>query len=532
MRISPFLLSSALLATFCLSTADAHAAKLRLKLTGGSHAGKDVVALRVSDGKQVARQTVASNGKVTLNFPASATVMLAVIDAENNFAGEIAATKCNGNLKKLCGSMASKSFVGFRAITSAMLEAKEDSSGFFKVTAKNASELLNINRGVRATAAAAKPIGTADNLGVTASELSAANNKNAVLDPDRDGVPLQYDADRDNDEVINNYDPTDSNPASVSAAAVTVKEVRVFSNLKLGIEGSLNANTGTTPSASQIDAALSSAGTLAIAVAGDADAGDETEMDCGALSYCSSGGTGTSNAQAFPDDFDADSDGLGSVEEGPTGDFQLSHGAGSAAIGAGDTFEQVVTDTDSKVTRVPGMLNFTFNTTPALKTLVVDGGSTFNVTYPATSGMAGSPGNCFAVPATGDVILTLTGWRPQKPSADGFVDIGGSLVTIDLPNPPCVASGLGGCSGAGPGNCAASTYSTSDTNLTVGANGLEDGFADTPADPANTLSFTVNITSCLGATAFNSGERLFIDLQMRSPVYGDNAAQKFCIERL
>ena len=529
-RISKILCASLSSLVLCSATS-AHAAKLRVKLTGGSHVGKEIVAFRVSDGKQVARKTVGASGKVTLSVPGSATVMLSVIDAENSFDGQLAVTKCNGNLKKLCGSMASKSFVGFRGITSATLEAKADANGFYKVTAKNASELLNVNRGVRAIASSAKPIGNALNLGVVENTLSVANTKNLVLDADRDGVPFQYDSDRDNDELLNNYDSSDGNPASVSVAAVSVKEVRMFSNLKLGIESSLNHNASALTS-TQIDSALSAAGTLAIAVVGDESAGDETELDCGALSYCSAGGTGSSNTQAFPENFDADSDGLGLVTKGPTGDFQLVHGATSSEISAGDTIEEVVTETDSSVTRVPGMLNFVFNSTPALKSLVVDGGATYNVTYPATSGMQGSPGNCFQVPASGDVVLTLEAWRPQKPGASGYVDIGGSLLTIDLPNPPCVASGLGGCSGTGPGNCSAGSYSTVDTNLTVNSNGLQDSFTDSVSDSANTFSFTVNITSCLGAASFNSGERLYVDLQARSPEYGDNAAQKFCIERL
>jgi hypothetical protein len=79
----------------------------------------------------------------------------------------------------------------------------------------------------------------------------------------------------------------------------------------------------------QIDAAMSTAQTLAIQVAPG-----QVELDCGGLSYCSKGGTGTTleGGGRFPDDFEADGDGFGVLAVGPTGDFQLRTGARAAAM--------------------------------------------------------------------------------------------------------------------------------------------------------------------------------------------------------
>jgi hypothetical protein len=135
-------------------------------------------------------------------------------------------------------------------------------------------------------------------------------------------------------------------------------------------------------------------------------------------------------------------------------------------------------------------------------------------------------------------VLNITGWRPQRPgvSAAGeaaFVDIGKSLITIDIPNGPVQGGAPGG---NGPGNCAGSAYSvTSDTNLTITGEGLQDSKADIDAVNTNTYNFTIDLSACLnnapgGAINWPANSELYVDLQFRSKD-GDNAAQKFCVAR-
>lgn len=245
---------------------------------------------------------------------------------------------------------------------------------------------------------------------------------------------------------------------------------------------------------------------------------------------------GVNSGTEFPEEFDTADDGLGVIERGPTGDFQLRTGASSSLIGAGDTIIQTVTHADSSTEEFAGMLNFVFNTTPALKSVTIDS-TTTTVDYTRTDTREGGNLNCFSAASSGDVIITVTGWRPQRPgiasAGEGnFVDIGNSAFVFDIPNAPCTISGGGGCSGNGPGNCGASSYSTSDANLTIGSNGLQDSRGDIDADVTNTYTFTVNLGTCLGSQAadWGAGETLFIDLQARSQD-GDNAAQKFCVTR-
>lgn len=356
----------------------------------------------------------------------------------------------------------------------------------------------------------------------------------SIGDTDVDGLIDALDIDDDGDGTIDNYDSSSTTPVASDA-------FKVFSNLKLDLADSLNLHATGSLSSAVIDAALQSVQTLAIQVAGST--GETAELDCGTLGYCSSGGTGQNLNQPFPGTaggtFDPDSDGFGTITRGGTGDFQLQTRATTATIGAGDTLVQRVTATDGTERRVPGVLNFVFNSTPALKTVAVNGGAEQTINY-AASPRLGSRQNCIQAPATGDVILAITGWRPQRAGIDAagegdFIDIGKSLITIDIPNGP-VTSGSTSAGTTGPGNCASSAYSVpSDPNLTVTSTGLQDAKSDTAALTSNTYSFTINVSSCLnsastGAISWPANNELYIDLQFRSKD-GDNAAQKFCVKR-
>jgi hypothetical protein len=375
-----------------------------------------------------------------------------------------------------------------------------------------------------------EPVG-ADKLGLVKTKKASGATSDGA-DADADGVINAFDVDDDGDKLLDNVDSTDSKrgAAAASLPSMAARKVHIFSNLKLPYEDGLNANAGSTAmSKSAVNTAMTSAQTLAISVV----PGDEVELDCGALSYCSAGGTGTgmvassSGGNSFPDDYDADHDTYGTIEKGPTGDFQLLTGATFDKIGGGDTFLELVTAGTKHLT-APGMLAYTFTSTPAI-TSWTDGTTTTSASYPAATGAEGSSANPFDAQATasGDMVLTFTFWRPQRPriapSEAKWVDIGKLGYSIDVPNSPD--------GGAGPGICPASTLSESDPNLSASGDQLKDAAVDANAAPANTLTLTVNMTDCLGTTAtWDVGETFTFDLQART-LDGDNAAQRLTFTR-
>ncbi|MDZ4787053.1 MAG: hypothetical protein SGJ02_13350 [bacterium] len=510
----------------------ASAGEIRGKINGSGNAdfksGGQVIAL-APDGTTLDIATVDSDGKFTLTYSGNGAATLQFIDKTNQYRGP-AISRCIAATKNIinCPYTSTNLGLGFSGKRGTILMKFKVKDGFILFKVYNLNQKKQTKVTIRARGESGEPICNGD-LGFNSGTVTDANITN-ITDADKDGCPEAFDIDNDGDGILNSYDDTDNNPASSSVSAATGTSISpLFTNLKLNIENSLNANTGTTPTTNEIDLALSTQGTLAISVMGDT--ADTTELNCGGLNYCSNGGTGQNSSQSFPESFDSDADGFGTITKGGTGDFQLNHGATSSEIRAGDTMVEVVTETDTTVTEVPGMLNFVFNTTPAVKSVTVS--STVNtIVYPAAANMLGSSTNCIQVPATGDVSVTIEAWRAQRPGITeageaAFVDIGKSLIVIDIPNGPP------GAIGNGPGNCNVSTYSESDSNLSIGTNGLEDAFVDTDADPINTFTFTVNVSDCLGSqdADWGSGESVFIDLQSRSND-GDNAAQKFCLERL
>jgi hypothetical protein len=236
----------------------------------------------------------------------------------------------------------------------------------------------------------------------------------------------------------------------------------------------------------------------------------------------------------FPAAFDTDGDGFGTLTAGPTGDFQLRTGAKAPEIGSGDAFVERIT-TGGSETQLPGVLNYAFSTTPAL-TSWSEGGRSGTISYPVAPGTPGTPGSPIGVSGSGDVIVTMTFWRPQRKAipgsaeGSGWVDIGRLKYTADVPNGPSDPGG--GDPGRGPGNCPGSTYSTSDPNLTVTGDGVLDSASDRPSDPANALTFSINLTQCLASAGktWGSGQALSVDVQARSE-FGDNAAQMLRFRR-
>lgn len=387
------------------------------------------------------------------------------------------------------------------------------------------------------------PTGNAASLG-----LGSANNSSLFIqeeedgDLDGDGLADEFDVDDDGDSVLDPYD-SDSVP--------TENGFSIFTNLKVGIEKTINRNAVPSLTDDQINQIIANTQSMAIEVQTENSSGKTAELNCGSLTYCSTGGTGAPSSnpgQSFPEDFDTDADGFGTMTKGGTGDFQMITGATGDEIGSGDTLIQTITDdTTSEVEETYiTSLAFAFTSTPAIQSMILNDGdaseTTYTPSYPIPNGGTGTIQDPFLVQADigGDVNLTITAYRPQRNGITGageaeIMEVGNSLIVIDIPNGPS----SGGGATSGPGGCPITSYSETDTDLSISgdtfvdAQGDFDGATETDGDANKTVTFTVNITDCLAKNGsvdtLDSGEKLKIDLQFKNNS-GDNAAQAFYIE--
>jgi hypothetical protein len=335
-------------------------------------------------------------------------------------------------------------------------------------------------------------------------------------DRDRDGIPDPLDVDDDGDLILDNIDRSSGARASQFEGQFMIHSLMVTGQF----DSLVNANAGGLTT-EQVDAALSRVGALKLEFV----PGDSAELDCGSpqsrtdptvggLVYCSRGGTGKllpPSSQPFPECCDPDGDGFGTFQPQPDlqgGPMVLNHGATTAKIGTGDVLIERVT-TGGVETQIPASVQYIFATVPALVSYNDGQGNSTTISYPVT------PGAFFPVAAgpNGDVIVTLTLWRPQRRPIAGEACL--------AKTPPCEWIDMGhldyGVQSAGKGGCPQNALSESDPNLKKGSSpsdfGPNTGFftdlaADQPASPANTFTYTLNLTRCLAALglSFNPGE--------------------------
>lgn len=469
-----------------------------------SKGGYRVVAVTPGGDARTAR--VAANGAFRI-VPRGPVVTLSLVTRKGRYAGPV-----------VVGGTATRAVIGVEA--GAKLGAVRVRPGWARAASVPAGKVVT---SMWAKARDRKPVGAGRN-GLV--RRTSAGTSGAGRDQDGDGVIGAFDIDDDGDLLIDNFERTSAAPAFFAEPS---SDFRMFSNFKLDISRSVNANSGNTD---LIAAIFPDTVGLAIWAPTSPSTG---ELDCLGLTYCSTGGTGTvfidegGPTVEFPEGRDADGDGWGDLVAGMTGDFQLRPHAPTSAIHSGDTFiARVSSDGVAAQEERPGVLNFVFSTTPALTTWSVAGGGSGSVSYPVGDFAVGTSANPIPVPA-GSATVTLTFWRPQRQavsgesaSADGFVDIGGLTYVADIPNAP---SGGAGSPGRGPGTCR-SGYTTTDSDAAVGGEGIVDRATDRAAHPANTLSFTLDLDACLaGVATWSSGQSLGVDIQAKT-TYGDNAAQK------
>jgi hypothetical protein len=353
------------------------------------------------------------------------------------------------------------------------------------------SRTTSLRRGV--------PLGNGRNFGLVRSRAKGPTG--AGGDRDRDGVPNVLDIDSDGDRVLN---PLERGGATASVAQVPPPPQPApgpvsgtgfdnFSQLFLELPQTVNANaSGITDK--QIDAAVRDHLSVVLL-----QVPQDTELDCGGLSYCSERGTGRVEANPpmpgvlgapFPGMFDTDGDGLGTMPLNATGEFRLVPGAPATKIGSGDTMIERTSDGRE----LPGSLAFVFTTVPAVSTWRDGAGNTGAFNYPTPPSAPGTGGNpaLLGPNAGGDYVLTLTVWRPQRRAiesagdAEGYIDIGRLEYEVNVPNVPRSPSAQPG-SGQGP-QCPPASLSTSDPGLTVktiagGFGRVADSAPDRPRRP-------------------------------------------------
>jgi hypothetical protein len=380
-------------------------------------------------------------------------------------------------------------------------------------------------------------------------------------DRDLDGIPDQLDIDDDGDLVLDKLDRTRARRALASASR---DPFDLASALAPPLERTANVNAGS--SDAEIDAALPEFGFIGMGFPSlGVPQADLIELDCGGdrqipprpigLRYCSAGGTGqvftppgSRSLVPFPGSpggpFDRDADGYGTVitQSGP--DFQIfhiQHGATSAEIGTGDVLVLRLTD-DGQETQLTDMQQFIFATVPALASYVDETGKETKVSYPVAPGGPGTAGNGFPVvdgPDTGsDIEVAVTLWRPQRrPTSEAecvqppramctqteWIDVGGLDYTA--------SSRDGQRSTNDSGWCAPNHFDENDPKLIPGfpdtqGGGFRDRAADQPANPANTYTYTLNLTRCLSryGFSFDSGQSRQFGFEAFTPITGEGSA--------
>ena len=490
-----------------LSLAPATAVAARKPITGRlAKGGYSVMAVAYNG-----RVVVSKPGRRFRIVPPGSRVTLHLRDKAGHYAGPL-----------VVGGTRRKAILGVRAGVN--LGSIVISKGYGRLRDRLRNAALDARR--YANARARVPIG-AGRLGLVVNKPGAASGRGQ--DADRDGLPGVFDIDDDGDRFLDNVDVASGVRAAVHDPA---DPFHAFWVINGGLEVSYIADDrGTTQGAAGYALNQNAAGPFAAsgefeklrdlfmkdrgALYFPLPPGDLRELDCGGLSYCSRGGTGGSHTRTrkFPEQFDPDGDGFGTMEpvtgfaEGqdglgtlqtvdPMSVFGLAPNAGASQIAARNTLDTYVEHitTNGTETLQPVSLGGVFGTVPALAGWS-DGTRSEQIAYPVPRGGQGSEGNPIEIKpaANGDYLLSLTVWRPQRRAistageGDGWIDIGGLRYRV---------VGKTAEQNRKVWNCPDSAYSTSDANLSAGLGGIRDAASDRPVAPANTLTFTVNLSEC------------------------------------
>jgi hypothetical protein len=441
--------------------------------------------------------------------PPAGTVTLHLRDRKGRYAGPV-----------VVGGSRRKVLLGVRA--GAKLGRIRVLRGFARARPSRRS----IASTVWARARAGVPIG-ARNFGRVRATTGGRAGRGRDLD--RDGVAGAFDIDDDGDLRLDNVDraarradasasvadPNDPlHPVWIINSGLQISCIAEQQGLTRGTCGyAVNQNAAgpfaaDTDFQNLIDVLMKSRGELLFPIA----SGGTAELDCGGLSYCSLRGSGFfhTRMQKFPEQFDSDRDGFGTMapvpafQEGqdglgvtqtvnPRSVFGLAPLAGAAQVKAGDSYIDRIT-TSSGETQQPVTLGSVFGTLPALAAWS-DPARAVTISYPVPTGAEGSESNAFTVQAgpDGDYRVTLSVWRPQRRAipnsgeGSGWIDLGGLRYTV---------VGKTAEQNRRLWRCPPSAFTTQDPSFTQTAAGLVDTAPDRLASAANRLTFTVNLSEC------------------------------------
>jgi hypothetical protein len=498
--------------------------------------GYTVLAL-AADGSATAVE--AKRGKFKLRPPAN-RVSLHLRAPSGTYAGPVVAAST---------SRGRRAIVGIRA--GARLARVKVRAGYAKLAKKLSKR--SIDAGQKARARKGVPIG-ARRFGRVRSRLP---KRPVPGDADVDGIPDPLDIDDDGDLILDDLDPRKRDRPTAEASqvidnAVTTPFLHFFLFQSVHANPRL-AGDPSTPAFSdqQIDEALVGRGpplgpglTLSMGIP---FGGSSTELDCGrdnpgtpeleGLSYCRPGGTGIAafapqSNKEFPECCDPDGDGFGTmvsppnVPPGAGAAMEINPGATSVDMKTGQQLIKRINDANGvEIGSVTTTLQSVVATVPALASYRdTTMAAPTAVPYPSAGGelpISASSGQ--------DLVMTLSVWRPQRrrivndPAPQGeasgtWIDIGGLFYGVKVD----------GTGSPGPGGqCPQSAFSEDDPNLApplspLAGGGLIDTVVDPvdrPASPANTLTFTVNLSQC-DPVPWQVGQTRFVSIGVSTPTGG------------
>ncbi len=521
-----------------------------------SRAGYTIVALGTNGAYSSSRARAFS-----LRTPA-AQYTLQLIAPNGRYAGPV-----------VVGGSATRAVVGLKGAAHLGTVVVNPAKGDATLATRLASKFLVPFR--YAFAKAGVPIGNGRNFGFVNSPVRAGGPSGPGGDTDRDGVPNILDIASKGTLVLDALSTSSASGARLVGhvhAAVPPPAVspgsQWMSQLFLSMDATVNEDA-TAITAAAIDATLSSSLNLKLLSVATAD---RVELDCNGLSFCSGGGTGEAQLEglalapgsgrpatvAFPAGALDPETGLGEIvgPDTPNGllgsvngrEFSLDPHATTAQIGSGDVITELVTSNGATVS-TPTTLDFVFTTVPAISAYADTAGDSGTITYPDVSGL-GTSGNPIHVAAgpNGDVVVTFTVFRPQRAGIAGagepaFMDIGNLWYALDSVSGPATPSNAG----SSFPQCAASAYGTPSTTLKLvdgaqagtssrspgGTGMLVDTAGDQPASAANTIAFTIDLSSCMAdkGQSFPIGQPVMFDISANSQNSSDHANQTFWLER-
>lgn len=492
------------------------------RITGKlSRGGYTVIALD-SSGKA---SSIRVRGRSFSIVPPASVVTLHLRGPTGRYAGPV-----------VVGTKGRLAVVGVRA--GAKLGTVSVRAGYARVAKKLPKRFLDTRRVARANKGipiGARVFGRVRVAGVSASAQAPG------LDADLDGIPNALDIDDDGDLLLDNFDRS-----AALRYAQTGDAVHLNSGLVLHMQDTANIHAGPL-SAAEVDSVLATWGTLHLRI----NPGESVELDCGGLPYCSPGGTGRAayspGEPEFPECCDSDADGFGTLTAPPgvfPGDFFLRHGATTSEIRTGDVLIERVT-TAGVESQFPATLQSVFATVPALAAYSDGQGNAATVSYPAAppgtpgGGGLGTHGNGFPVTTGvgGEVVVALTFWRPQRgpipPETAEWTDIGRLTYLASV---GCVPE-LPGPQRCAEKACPQDAFTTTQTGWTPSTlpsyrgGGLSDPAPDASADPANTFTYSLNLSRCLTANGLTWVPGQQYEFNLTGTNESDFAQQKVFFKR-